>query len=259
MTSPTEWATALAALPRPLLLALDVDGTLAPIVEDPWKARVPDACLADLRAIGAHADVTLAFITGRDFAGITRVLGPMPGSWRAVEHGARVIAPTEDQPAPRSLSEDEQERLDTLAAFVAETPALLERKPAAVAAHVRKLPAEVGDPILSAVKARAIELGFEVRDGRSVVEAELHPGDKGEALGRILAAAPSTSVFFAGDDVTDGPAITAAAEHPQGIGLYVASAERPEAPAGVSGVIAGTAGMAALLAELRRLLAGVSA
>ncbi|MAC25785.1 MAG: trehalose-phosphatase, partial [Myxococcales bacterium] len=39
----------LRRLPRPLLVGLDVDGTLAPIVADPAAARIPEATQQLLR------------------------------------------------------------------------------------------------------------------------------------------------------------------------------------------------------------------
>lgn len=249
-------AARVAALPRPLLLALDVDGTLAPIAPDPWAARVPDACVADLRVLGERDDVVLAFITGRDFSGLNTVLGPMPGTWRAVEHGALVLSPEVDAPAPRALHPEEKKRLDTLADYIEEVGGLLERKPASVSAHVRGMPPAEGKRILAAVEARAQELGVPVRQGRELVECELSPGDKGDALRRIRAQVEHGGVFFAGDDLTDGPAILEAAGDPHGVGIYIPSAERPDVPAGVTGTVAGTDAMHAFLAELRRLFPG---
>ena len=44
-------AERVAALDRPLLVALDVDGTISPIVRDPDRARIPEPTMAVLREL----------------------------------------------------------------------------------------------------------------------------------------------------------------------------------------------------------------
>ena len=55
---------ALAADPAPAALFLDVDGMLAPIVERPEDARVPDATRAELRRLAGRYGL-VACVTGR--------------------------------------------------------------------------------------------------------------------------------------------------------------------------------------------------
>ncbi|MEX1104553.1 MAG: trehalose-phosphatase, partial [Dehalococcoidia bacterium] len=59
-----EQLRALAAARGPLLVASDLDGTLAPIVRHASEARVPPATLAVLDRLSTTARV--AIITGRD-------------------------------------------------------------------------------------------------------------------------------------------------------------------------------------------------
>src|SRR5271170_3590018 len=83
------------------LLAFDIDGTLAPIVERPWNARVPDAVQQGLGALAQRAAV--AIITGRAIADARPMLAftprylvgnhgaeGVPGFERASAHCARV-------------------------------------------------------------------------------------------------------------------------------------------------------------------------
>lgn len=53
----------IAALDRPLLVALDVDGTLAPIVRNPDLAAIPTPTLAVLEGLSVTEGVVLALIT----------------------------------------------------------------------------------------------------------------------------------------------------------------------------------------------------
>lgn len=224
----------IRALPQPCLLALDVDGTLAPIVDDPAAARVPTATRIALRRLAERGEV--AFVTGRDLAGLRRVLGVVPRAWRVVEHGAWTIPPGQKAQRPPASTED-RARLERFAAFVRSTEGRLERKPRAAAMHVRGLDPSVQASLLARAAVRARELGLRVREGRAVVEAELAPGDvpthKGEALAALHTRVATPSVFFAGDDLTDLPAIDYARTH--GLGVFIASSER-RAPDGVPSV-----------------------
>lgn len=241
-------------LPRPLLVALDVDGTLAPIVDDPTAARVPSATVATLLALDARPDVVVALITGRDAVGLAAVAPGSAALWRAVEHG-RVLVRPGVVGLPPDLDATQRTRL---AAFAAEARgswvpegARLERKSGSWAVHVRELPADASEAILDAAAARATAIGLHPRRGRAVLEAEAKPGDKGEALERLMEVTGAASCVFAGDDLTDAPAITFAAE--RGLGLFVRSSERTQL-AGANGLLEDPEDVARFLDGLRAAL-----
>src|SRR5690606_15309573 len=102
--------------------------------------------------------------------------------------------------------------------------------------------------LLARAARRARKLGLHVRHGRAVLEAELAPGDKGVALASLRERTGARSVFFAGDDLTDLPAIRYASRH--GLGAFVASTERA-APRGVPSVAS-----VEVFADVLRILAG---
>ncbi|MGB5415834.1 MAG: trehalose-phosphatase, partial [Polyangiales bacterium] len=79
----------LLELERPLLVALDVDGTISPIVRDPDLARIPASTLSNLETLARAPGVGLALITGRALSSIAR-MEQLEGIWRAVEHGGLV-------------------------------------------------------------------------------------------------------------------------------------------------------------------------
>ena len=92
MSSVDALVDSVLALERPLLLALDVDGTLSPIVRDPGLAEIPASTLSVLVALAREPSVEVAIITGRDLDSLSR-MEQLEGVWRAVEHGGLVLAP----------------------------------------------------------------------------------------------------------------------------------------------------------------------
>ena len=75
----------LAVLPRiishmkeggQLLLALDFDGTLAPICAHPMEAKVPPSTLSSLVALSRCSGVQVLIISGRSRATLSTLLGP---------------------------------------------------------------------------------------------------------------------------------------------------------------------------------------
>jgi trehalose 6-phosphate phosphatase len=251
-------ATVVAGLPRPLLVAFDVDGTLAPIVDDPAAARVPVATRRLLERIASGPDVHVALVTGRDGASVDAVSGGL-ATWRAVSHGRVVLAPDQAAEAARLAPEDEA-RLTAFRRW-AEREAVpqggrIEDKDGAVAVHARVLaqrdPARA-EALLDDARTRAEAEGLHVRMGRAVCEAEVEAGDKGTALARLLEATGAQGVFYAGDDLTDVPALALAVDS-GGVGVFVRSSER-EPPARVSATLDGTDAVVDLLGELARHLA----
>ncbi len=255
MTS--RYATLVArvlGLPRPLLIALDVDGTLAPIVEDPEAARVPRHTRALLRRLSSARRVHVALVTGRSASSLRKVVGSIE-AWRAVEHGRVIVPPGRSVPRD-DLDPAARERLASFERWAREHVVphggRLETKRASRAVHVRSLAARDPDEaarLLRAAAIRARKIGLSPRPGRAVLEAEAAPGDKGEALDAIRFATRAQGVFYAGDDVTDRPAIRRAVRL-GGIGVFVRSEERPRAPRGATAAVAGPEGMAELLEEL---------
>lgn len=243
----------LLALPRPLLLALDVDGTLAPIALRPDEARIPDATVALLQELASLVGLEVALITGRDLASLER-MERIEGIWRGVEHGGLVLAPGQ-KPTKRAIDEQKLHALEAFAAWVRdEAPdAVLELKPQAVGVHVRPLLQTDPDraaAILREADALGERLGLHIRRGRALREAEVFEHDKGTALREIFERTEVRSVFFAGDDITDTPAIEFAAKH--GVGAFVRSPERPRSPVDAAVVLEGVGQVRCTLAELLR-------
>ncbi|MCG8556231.1 MAG: trehalose-phosphatase [Proteobacteria bacterium] len=242
--TPAQLARQVLSLPKPILLAFDVDGTLAPIVSDPRSSRVPPATVSALTRLAAAKGLRVALVTGRDAASLDRVVR-IRSAWRAVEHGALVIPPRREPRRPE-LSSDAQRRLAGFASWVHSElvgkGATIERKPRALAVHVRDLAQSApgkADRLLMRASSAAARQGLSVRHGRCVLEAEIAPGDKGRALAAVARRCRARGVLYVGDDLTDLPAIRLAAAR-GGFGVFVRSEERPRAPGGASASLSGT-------------------
>ncbi len=241
----------LLQLERPLLVALDVDGTISPIVRDPDLARIPSETLEILSALAAAPGVHVALVTGRDLDSLRR-MEQLEGIWRAVEHGGVVLAPGQ-APGARELQEEHRLALDRFRAWVTQNAhgAFVEQKPQAVAVHVRAIAAEDPDRaqrLMDEADALAQDLGLHVRRGKALREAEAVHHDKGSALREILDRSGARSVCFVGDDLTDFPAIELASK--RGVGVFVRSDEQGGAPSSAAVVLQSVDDVFAVLSGL---------
>lgn len=206
-----------------LLVALDFDGTIAPIVPTPDQARPMEGVLEAVEALRTCPRTSIAIISGRDVHDLHHRLQDWPSVWLAGSHGRTILAPGQE---PGERIEDP--RLD----WVRSAPLLggirRECKEFSVAFHWRGR--HEGEPVgwVQNLVQRARGEGLEILEGRQVLEV-LVPGDtKDIALLELLERTASASVVYAGDDRTDLEAIRVADE--RGVGVFVKSGERPWIP-----------------------------
>jgi trehalose 6-phosphate phosphatase len=209
-----------------VVVGLDFDGVLSPIVPDPAAAVIhPDGP----RTLVALADQVrgIAVITGRParqaiaLGGLDEVgkevadrgrglylLGQYGNErWSTVDR--RVVSPR----PPKGLSRFMAELPDLLRSQDA-ADAFVEEKGLAVAVHTRRLPDPAGAferllPVLSEAAAR-YDLGVE--PGRMVIEVRAPGMHKGQALRTIHGELDGNGVIFAGDDLGDIEAFRAVAD-----------------------------------------------
>jgi trehalose-6-phosphatase len=128
----------------------------------------------------------------------------------------------------------------------------VEHKPTSTAIHFRELdassPGEARRLFELARRAAGQRSVLTARDGRLVLEVGVL-GHKDRALLHIADRTGAARLAFAGDDVTDEPAIAAAAGA-GGLGLFVRSRERGGQPPGASGTLAGPRGVERFLSAL---------
>lgn len=243
---------ALAAAPRPLLVASDLDGTLAPIVARPEDARVPPATLAALERLAGAAHV--AVVTGRDLA-TARALAPVAGLEFVASHGHEASFEAAALPTP---DPDLPGRLEALAGSVesrfAGTALRVERKARSVAFHYRADPSLAG-PLRAALAD--LPAGLRPQAGRLVIEALPAGAGKDVALAALVERFRPRSVLALGDDLTDVAMLRAARalESEGGHALALAVAGGEETPAEV---VAAAAGAVVEQGQVGELLAFLS-
>lgn len=226
--------SALLAEPARSIVALDYDGTLAPIVDRPEDARPAPGALEALARLARSVGVVV-LITGRparqvvDLAGLAsapglstlRVLGQY-GLQRWDARSGRVESP---EPLPGVGLARER-----LTALLADAPdgVVVEDKEQALVVHFRRAadPDAAFSRYREPVTALAHEVGLEPHPGRRVLELRPPGFDKGGALRGLVEEREARAVLFAGDDVGDLAAFDAVeAGRAHGVpGLLVCSA-----------------------------------
>ena len=242
-TGEQEYAALVRAADH-LVIGLDFDGTLAPIVEDPEKAHIhPDAGEVLVRLAGQV--LAVAVVTGRparqvlDLGGLEEVGNAIGESGRELyvlgQYGnerwtstdRRVISPT----PPRGL-----------ASFMGDLPRMLRRgeapeawveeKGLAVAVHTRRLddPAEAFERLLPILSESAKAHDLDVEPGRNVIEVRAHGMHKGSAVTTLADQLDAGAFAFFGDDLGDVEAFRAVRELRRGgmPGLLVCSGSQEE-------------------------------
>lgn len=186
----------------------DVDGTLAPVVERPEQAAVPERARRALAAL-AERFAMVGCISGRQAAEARRLVGLDELAY-AGNHGLELLLPGDSEPRPDpSLAGRERDAAEFIAAVeprrLTAAELRVEDKGAIQALHWRGAVDE------SRAESRAHELaieagkaGLEPRWGRKVLE--LRPvggGGKDAAVASLLVGDGFERVTYAGDDRTD--------------------------------------------------------
>lgn len=239
-----------------LLVALDVDGTLAPLDDEPMRVRMLPAARDAVLALAALPDTTVALVSGRtlhDLRVITEHTGDSP-LLLAGSHGAEYWLPGEgerprDEDAADAVLRDElRGRAEELVAPL--DGAWIEPKTFGFAVHTRLADAATAAAAQDAVDAliAAEASAWRRRTGRDIVEYASRAEGKDTALALLRRRTGATAVLFAGDDLTDEDAL--AGLGPDDLGVLVG--DRPT-HAGVR--VPDIAAMAELLRQLADLRA----
>jgi trehalose 6-phosphate phosphatase len=212
----------VAEVPR-LLVALDFDGVLAPIVEVPSDARpLPDTVRA-LTGLADLPDTVVALVSGRGLADLGAVSGFAAPVRLVGSHGG------EFDDGAAVLDDEQRALLDALTVEVrqlvdGEPGVTLEDKPAGIAVHVRNAPVDVGTRVLAAAAAGpGARPGIESTPGKAVLDLSVMRTSKGSAVDLLRERVGADAVLFAGDDVTDETALTRL--RPGDVGVKVGEGE----------------------------------
>jgi trehalose 6-phosphate phosphatase len=230
----------LSENPSRAAIFLDVDGVLAPIVERPEDARVPDETRTEVERLAARYGL-VACVSGRTSADAERVVGVV---------GVRYVGTHGLELEPEA--NEWRERVHAFAATVDWEP---EDKGLTVAFHYRNVDdEEAAHAYLDGVAERARAYGLVALFGRKVLE--LRPpvhADKGTAVCRLLDETGLQRALYAGDDTTDIDAFRGLAAAGLEVAVRVAVSS-PEAPPGLETdadvVVEGPAAMLEVLRSL---------
>ncbi|MSS45684.1 trehalose-phosphatase [Cutibacterium sp. WCA-380-WT-3A] len=217
---------AVAADPASVLLALDFDGTLAPIVDDPVASTMTqESRNAMSRLDGVLA--TVAIVTGREVAAVRRMtaVDEQPGlehlvilGQYGVERYDAATGTLRDPEIPESVR-TAKGRLDTLAQQLGrEDPrdagCWVEDKGRAVALHTRRAadPAHALATAVPRVRDIAADLELHCEDGRNIIELKAAVTTKAQAMRELIDEVKPQTVIMCGDDLGDVPALNVVAE-----------------------------------------------
>jgi trehalose 6-phosphate phosphatase len=195
-----------------LLLSLDFDGTLAPIVPNPADADMPEETRAVLEQLTTRPGLTIAVISGRAAADLQMRLGLnviLAGNHglEIIQGNARWVYPTaaEWQPVLHEICRE-------LLAGAGQIPGVLvEDKGLTASVHYRNV-ASAHVPLISEILNTVLAPHndhFFLRKGKKIFEILPRvQWDKGAAILRILGRLRDTqtgeiAVCYIGDDTTD--------------------------------------------------------
>ena len=250
-----ELRRTLESAPR-LLLCLDFDGTLAPIVDDPDAATPLPEAETHLETLSASADVTTAIVSGRALSDVrTRIDGP---TVYAGNHGLELGR--DGTVAVLPVARKRASRLANVRAALETTldpfPGVeLQDKRLTATVHLRSVP----EPLRPIVRRHTVEVvdrlagdDLELSEGKRILEIEpAIPWGKGNAVAMLESDQPAGTVtVYVGDDVTDESAFRAI--QPGGIGVRVGGTD----PSAASYRVASPEDVAAFLGWLESIEIG---
>ena len=213
----------------PVLVALDFDGALAPLQDDPGASRALPAAVTALARLGTVPGVRLALISGRGVADLadkaevpdgTVLIGSHGGERGRWEAGSLQREDLTLTPAAADLLTELRAGLERL---VAGTTARVEAKPASVVLHTRGCEPVEAARLTAAALALGDRPGVDAMHGKDVVELAVLTVTKGDALAELRRDLGARALFYAGDDVTDERAFRSL--HPDDVTVRVGAGE----------------------------------
>lgn len=193
-----------------LVLLLDFDGTLAPIVPRAGDAALPERTRHALRELESADGLSMALVSGRGSADVRERVG-MEGLMYAGNHGMEIEGPGvdhrhEEARAARPALERVVARLEDGLAEVA--GAWVEDKGVTLSVHYREVEDREVTRVRTAVEgAVSPENDLRVTHGKKVLEVrpdvDWHKGRAVEFLLDRLNPPAAAPVLYVGDDTTD--------------------------------------------------------
>jgi trehalose 6-phosphate phosphatase len=210
-----------------LLVALDFDGTLAPLEDDPMSARALPEAAAAVAALAALPDTPVALVSGRSLHDLREIAehGDDSPVYLAGSHGAQFWVPGEGETVTGDDAEADalrDELREHLTAGLSDLEGVwVEPKTFGFGIHTRVASPEdarrARDTADRVVAERAPH--WRRRTGHNIVEYSFRHEGKDSAIAALRARLDATAVLFAGDDVTDEDAL--ASLGPSDLGIRV--------------------------------------
>lgn len=216
-----------------LMLFLDFDGTLSPIVRNPEKAFIPDSVREWLGKVSGDPDHMVAIVTGRSLADIRRRIG-IKDMVYAANHGLEIYYRGRFLLRKGLRFKMPLKRLERkLSGEMAGIPnVFLENKGFSIAVHLRRVDRKHHQKIRQIVKATAgpwlRRYELQLTGGKMLLEVRPPDWDKGKAVLWIWRKlAPGRLPVYIGDDVTDEDAFTAL--RPYGVTIRIGRKKESQA------------------------------
>lgn len=202
-----------------ILVALDFDGTLAPIVLHPPDARMTPASMDAVIALAQAPGVHLAIVSGRSTSDLTTVTWLPEGTHVIGSHGAQMgIVRTVDGPEGQvqrleasgiSLSAEQAALLEEVGRrlhVIAERfpGAKVEHKPTTAVLHTRECAeADAERATQEALDGPGALEGVRSIVGKEVVEMSTLDVNKGDGMILLRERTGAAAAMYIGDDTTD--------------------------------------------------------
>ena len=210
---PLLLAEQVNALPRPWLIGVDVDGTLAPIVSRPEDSALEPLAREALAALADRVGVMVAVVSGRPLHDLRHKFELPEHVMLLGSHGAEAGSEID------ARSDDEelllQATIDTMLGVADDLDgAWIEHKPLAVALHVRQADPTRALQALADIEPVLQGLGaITLHRGKMVLEAAVRPTSKKTAFGRLRERLEPATTLFIGDDGSDEHVFQSLADH----------------------------------------------
>lgn len=214
-----------------LLVALDFDGTLSPLVDDPMTARMTPGAREAVDRLAALPHTVVALVSGRSLGHLREIAEHDDASplWLAGSHGVQYWVPGRGAEEAADDAADVALRDRLRAEVEAGTSELagvwIEPKEFGFGVHTRTADAsdestarELADRLV-AENAPA----WRRRTGHNILEFSFRHEGKDSAIRTLRERIGATAVLFAGDDVTDEDALRSL--EPVDLGVHVGGGE----------------------------------
>jgi trehalose-phosphatase len=195
----------------PLVLLLDIDGTLAPIAGRPSDAALPEPTRRVIDDLARTPGVQVVAVSGRS-AQDSRRLIHLDDTWIIGNHGIEV-APPMGPPVPRDevapFGASVAEASARAFAFARDIPGVIvEDKHWTLSVHYRLADRDIVPGLTEEISAIARELGLRLTTGKEVLELrppiDINKGTAAvELAAQLHALDGDASLLCAGDDRTD--------------------------------------------------------